>query len=89
MYVYVVSVGGFGSVGEELFPERSEVEVGIGEEEEGDFGLRVGGAEAGLGGGERPMRRRISGGPAEEREVVELVRERDGDGARREYARRQ
>lgn len=67
---------------EEEFPERGEVEIGVGEEEEGDFGLRVGSAEAGdgvvvvvveerRGGGE--------GGAAEEGEVVELVGEGDLD----------
>ncbi|GFY91878.1 core-2/I-branching beta-1,6-N-acetylglucosaminyltransferase family protein [Actinidia rufa] len=89
VYVYVVSVGGFGSVGEEFFSERSEVEVGIGEEEEGNFGLWVGGAEAGLGRGEGLMLWRIGGGLVEERELVELVVRRDGDGAKREYARGQ
>lgn len=72
------------SIGEEDFPERSKVEIGIGEEEKGDFGFRVCGAEAGLGGGERSVRRRDGGGFAEEGEVVEVVRERDGEGARRE-----
>lgn len=36
---------------EEVLPEGREVEVGVGEEEEGDFGFRVGGGEAGDGAG--------------------------------------
>lgn len=37
---------------EELFPQRGEVEVGVGEEEECDLELRVGGAEMRKGGGQ-------------------------------------
>lgn len=63
-------------VAEEEFPERGEMEIGVGEEEEGDLGFRSGGA---VEGGE--------GGAAEEGEVVELVGERDLDVLRREKAR--
>lgn len=62
---------------EEALPEGGEGDVGVGEEEEGDFGC-WGGRRRG-GGGERR--------PAEEGEVVELVGEGDGDVARREDSR--
>lgn len=53
------------------------MEVGVCEEEEGDFGAEIGSAEAGFGGGE--------GGFLEEREVVEFVGEGNwGEMARRE-----
>ncbi|CAK9147667.1 unnamed protein product [Ilex paraguariensis] len=56
---------------EEEFPEWCEVEVCIGEEEERDFGLWVGGAKA----RDRAWRvERGECGSAEEREVVEFVR---------------
>lgn len=46
-------VEGFGVGGEELVLDWGEVEVGVGEEEEGDFefGVRVVGGEVGEGGG--------------------------------------
>lgn len=62
---------------EEALPERGEGDVGVGEEEEGDFG-GWGGRRRG-GGGERR--------PPEEGEVVELVGEGDGDVARRKDSR--
>lgn len=37
MDVDIVEVGGV--VGEEFLPERGEMEVGVGEEKEGDLGL--------------------------------------------------
>jgi hypothetical protein len=85
--VDVVEIDG-GSVGEEFSPEGGEVEVRVGEEEEGDLGGGVGGADAGFGGGERwvAVGGIGSGGLAEEGEVVELVGERDWDVARREDA---
>lgn len=49
----------------EELPERGEVEIGVGEEEECDFGFLSGGAAFG------------DGGAAEEGEVVELVGEGD------------
>lgn len=74
--VDVVEVFGRGIL-EKLLPERGEVEVGVGEEEESDLEFGVfGGGEVGecVGGvGER-------GGAVEEGEVVELVGLRDWDG---------
>lgn len=67
MYVYVVEVIVVFALEEEL-PKGSEVEIGVGEKEEGDFRFGVGGSEAGDGG---------ESGATEEGEVVELVRERD------------
>lgn len=63
---------------EEELPERGEMEIGVGEEEEGDLGFAIGGGDAGYGaeGGER--------GAAEEGEVVELVGEGDLDVSLRE-----
>lgn len=45
-------VEGFGVCGEESVPDRGEVEVGVGEEEEGDLelGVWVAGGEVGEGG---------------------------------------
>lgn len=56
-------------------PKGSEVEVGVGEEEKGDFELWVGGGEVGECGG---VGERDSA--VEERDVVELVGEGDGEG---------
>lgn len=39
-------------IGEEALPERGEMELGVGEEEEGDFGAAEAGGEMGFGGGE-------------------------------------
>lgn len=60
-------VEGSGVGGEESVPDRGEVEVGVGEEEEGDLelGVRVAGGEVGEGGG--------GGGGGEEGLVGDLV----------------
>lgn len=62
--------------GEEAVPEWGEVEVGVGEEEEGDFELGVWGAGGEMGG-------RSGGGAAEEDLVVDLVGDGDGGFTRR------
>ena len=74
MDIDVVEVFGNGIL-EKLLPERGEVEVGVGEEEESDLEFGVFGGEVGecVGGvGER-------GDAIEEREIVKLVRERNWD----------
>lgn len=90
--VDVVEIGGR-CVGKEFSPEGGKVEVRVGEEEEGDLGAGVGGAQTGFGGGERWVTvvgrgggGIGSGGLAEEGEVVELVGKSDWDVARREDA---
>lgn len=75
---------------EEFFPEGDEVEVGVGEEEEGNFGAEGGGgAKSGFGGGEVGFDgvgggRGEGDGFVEKGQVVELVRGGDGETARRE-----
>lgn len=85
-----------GSMVEEEVPEGEEVKVGVGEEEEGDFGAEGGGgAEAGFGGGAVVVvvvgiRGRLGGegyGFMEEGKIVELVGGGDGEAARREERR--
>lgn len=72
MDVDVEEVRVWGGV-EEAVPERGEVEVGVGEEEEGDLEVRVGaaGGEAGEFG---------AGSAVEEGEVIELVGGGNRDG---------
>lgn len=78
MDVNIVKIGvGFG---EEAGPERGEVEVGVGEEEEGDFGLGGFGIEGEVGeGGFGSVRVRVEGA-GEEDLVVEFVGGGNGDG---------
>lgn len=69
---------------EENFPKGAELEVGVGEEEEGDLGGR---GETGLGRGTGPMlpgRIRLGNGFLKQGEVVELIGEGDWELVRRE-----
>lgn len=79
--VYVEEIRVWGGL-EEVVPERGKVEVGVGEEEEGDLelGIAAGGEAREFVGG---------GGAVQEGEVIELVGGGNGDGTlgRREEAR--
>lgn len=60
------------------------MKLGVGEEEEGDFGAAEAGGEMGFGGGEVGVAAGEIGGIhsdgfMEEREIIELVRERYSD----------
>ena len=64
---------------EESIPKRSEMEVGVGEEEKGDLQFRIFGGKVGefrrvvwIGG-------KLRSGPIEERDVIKLIVERNGD----------
>lgn len=83
-----------GDIGEESLPQRGELERRVSEEEEGDFGAAAGGGEVGFGGGEVGLAAGEIGGVhgdgfVEEREVVELIGEGDGDLAWRQESRGQ